>query len=103
VAREHLPDIIILDMMLPVLLGTRVLETLKNDRCKAQIPVIMSTGLSQKNEAKLRGAGAAAFCEKSALDLENGLVELRKVIARGVTETGISTSRRENQGETSKG
>ena len=36
------------------------------------------TGLSQKNEAKLRKAGAAGFIEKSSLDLEknpDGLVQ----------------------------
>jgi two-component system cell cycle response regulator DivK len=88
-AREHLPDVIILDMMLPVLVGTCVLEALKSDQRMAQIPVIISTGLSQRNEAKLRGAGAAGFYEKSGLDLENGLVELLRVIAQVVSETGI--------------
>jgi CheY-like chemotaxis protein len=48
-------------MMLLGLDGTGVLKALKQDASTAQIPVIVLTGLSQKNEAKLKNAGAAAY------------------------------------------
>ena len=77
-ARSSLPAIILLDMMLPGLEGTGVLKELKQDASTSHIPVIVLTGLSQKNEMKLRKAGAAAFIEKSSLNLAQnaeGLIE----------------------------
>jgi CheY-like chemotaxis protein len=56
-------------MMLPGLDGTGVLKALKRDVSTAWIPVIVLTGLSKKNEAKLKNAGASAYIEKSSLDL----------------------------------
>lgn len=78
-ARTHLPVLILLDMMLPGMEGTGVLKKLKQDPSTAQIPVIVLTGLSQKNEEKLKDAGAAAYIQKSSIDLEqnaNALVEI---------------------------
>ncbi|MGA2744271.1 MAG: response regulator [Candidatus Sulfotelmatobacter sp.] len=77
-ARTNLPALVLLDMMLPGLDGTCVLKELKQDCLTSHIPIIVMTGLSQKNEAKLRKAGAAGFIEKSSLDLEknpDGLVQ----------------------------
>jgi CheY-like chemotaxis protein len=68
-ARADPPALILLDMMLPGIDGTAVLKALKLDPLTAQIPVIVLTGLSQKNEAKLKSAGAFAYIEKSSLDL----------------------------------
>jgi len=59
------PDIILLDMILPKLSGPDVLARLKQDPATALIPVIVLTGLSKKNEQKLKDQGAAAFMEKS--------------------------------------
>src|ERR1700724_889232 len=79
VARESRPDLILLDMMLPKLDGPSVLQALKADPATTQIPVVVVTGLSQKNEAKLLKAGAAAFLEKgSLLDNDQSLVSTIK-------------------------
>ena len=64
-AHTEMPDIILLDMMLPKLSGPEVLNSLKQDPSTAHIPVIVLTGLSKKNEDKLRKVGSAAFIEKS--------------------------------------
>ena len=69
-ARSTLPDVILLDMMLPGLDGTCVLSELKQDASTSHIPVIVLTGLSRQNEDKLKKAGAAALIEKSALGQE---------------------------------
>jgi putative two-component system response regulator len=53
VAHQSHPDLILLDMMLPKLDGPSVLRALKADPLTAQIPVVVVTGLSQKNEEKL--------------------------------------------------
>ncbi len=64
------PDIILLDMLLPKISGPAVLKSLKNDPTTTHIPVIVLTSLSQKNEEKLLQEGAAAYFEKSTLELD---------------------------------
>ncbi len=70
VAKDKLPDIILLDLMLPKISGTEVLKALKANPATMDIPVIVLTSLSQKNEEKLLLEGAAAYFEKSALQLD---------------------------------
>ena len=85
-AQEKLPDLILLDMLLPKVGGPEVLRALKNDAATARIPVVVLTGLSQKNAEKLQDEGAAGFLEKSALGLDRGaealLVTLRELVQR---------------------
>ncbi|MGC2695549.1 MAG: response regulator [Candidatus Angelobacter sp.] len=69
-ARHEEPDVVLLDMMLPKLSGPQVLRQLKVDAQTRRIPVVVLTGLSQKNEGRLLEDGAAAFVEKNAV-LEN--------------------------------
>jgi CheY-like chemotaxis protein len=76
VAREKLPDLILLDMMLPGMPGPEVLKALKKDPATAKIPVVAFTGLSQKNAARLQADGAFAFLEKSELELHTGTGKL---------------------------
>jgi CheY-like chemotaxis protein len=71
-AREKLPDLILLDMLLPKLSGPDVLKALKLDPTTAAIPVVVMSGLSQKNAARLEKDGAFAFLEKSDLALDQG-------------------------------
>jgi CheY-like chemotaxis protein len=61
------PNLILLDMLLPKLSGQDVLYSLKRDPSTAQIPVLVLTGLSQKNRMKLCREGAAGFLEKGTL------------------------------------
>jgi len=93
-ARTSPPALILLDMMLPGLDGTGVLKALKQDASTAQIPVIVLTGLSQKNEAKLKNAGAAAYIEKSSLNLEENadalIQSVENVLRRSVGVSGSS-------------
>jgi two-component system alkaline phosphatase synthesis response regulator PhoP len=71
-ARERLPDLILLDMLLPKMSGPDVLKALKKDPATNQIPVVVLTGLSQKNATRLQDDGAFAFLEKAELSLEKG-------------------------------
>ncbi len=57
-AQEHIPDLILLDMLLPKLGGPEILRALKKNPITAQIPVVVLSSLSQKNEAKLKKDGA---------------------------------------------
>lgn len=75
-AQSMHPDLILLDMMLPTLEGTGVLRQLRNSPSTKLIPVIVLSGLSQKNEQKLKTAGATAYFEKSKLDFDSKSGEL---------------------------
>lgn len=75
-AREEQPEAILLDMMLPGMTGPEVLKALKADPRTVEIPVIVSSSLSQKNEQKLMEDGAAGFLEKTALMLDQGATTL---------------------------
>jgi two-component system alkaline phosphatase synthesis response regulator PhoP len=69
-ANDELPDIILLDMLLPKLSGPEVLQALKSNPATMAIPVIVLSSLSQRNERKLKQAGAVEYLEKASLDLE---------------------------------
>jgi CheY-like chemotaxis protein len=71
-ARQHSPELILLDIMLPKMTGPDVLKALKRDEATAAIPVMMLTSLSQKNAKALEKDGAAAFFEKSDAMLGGG-------------------------------
>ncbi len=75
-AREDPPDLILLDMLLPKMSGLDVLRALKQDAFTKAIPVIIMTGMSQKNAARLQDDGASGFLEKSALELDKGAQKL---------------------------
>jgi CheY-like chemotaxis protein len=70
IAGDQLPEIILLDMMLPKISGPDVLKALKANPATQHIPVIVLTSLSQKNEERLLSEGAAAYFEKSRLGLD---------------------------------
>src|SRR6202050_1361272 len=79
-AREKLPDLILLDMLLPKMSGPDVLKALKKDAVTKAIPVVVMTGMSQKNAAGLEKDGAPGFLEKSALELDKGSEKLLSAV-----------------------
>lgn len=79
-AREAIPDLILLDMLLPKVTGLDVLKGLKSDARTKGIPVIVLSGLSQANEARLVQEGATAFFEKSEKTLENDSADLLEAV-----------------------
>jgi len=66
-AHEKIPDLILLDMLLPKLGGPEVLRALKQDPATVRIPVIVLSSLPQTNELKVRLDGADGYFEKSRL------------------------------------
>lgn len=64
-ARSLMPDLILLDVMLPELDGFAVCETLRNDAATASIPIIMVTGLAgQMSRCAGIDSGATDFVTK---------------------------------------
>lgn len=78
--QQHLPDVILLDMLLPKMTGLDVLRVLKADPGTRAIPVIVLTGLSKGNAERLKSSGASAFFEKSDNNLQSGSANLIRVI-----------------------
>ncbi len=81
IAREKMPDVILLDMLLPKMTGPDVLRALKSDPATAGIAVVVLTGLSHKNAVRLQQDGACAFLEKSELSLDKGCDTLLAALA----------------------
>jgi CheY-like chemotaxis protein len=79
--RQKPPDLILLDMLLPGMTGPDVLKALKKDPLTKDIAVVVLTGLSQKNAARLQQDGAFAFLEKSELGLDKGCDSLLAALA----------------------
>jgi CheY-like chemotaxis protein len=63
-ARESVPDLVLLDLLLPGVGGEEVLYALKRDANTEQIPVIVVSHLPPTTFANLKAAGAAAYFHK---------------------------------------
>ena len=86
-AKQDPPDLILLDLMLPGMEGATVLSHLKQDADTKSVPVIVLSGLSQKNEERLKEAGATAYFEKSLLNLDENKFALLHAIERVLHDT----------------
>jgi PAS domain S-box-containing protein len=77
-AKQHKPDLILLDLNLPDIHGSEVLGELKNDAETAHIPVVVLTAdATQSQMKKLMQTGARAYLTKP-VDLVNLLIEIDK-------------------------
>lgn len=64
-AREHHPDVVLLDLHLPDLSGEEVLAELRADASTREIPVVILTADATRRQLDaLLGAGAAAYLTK---------------------------------------
>jgi CheY-like chemotaxis protein len=70
-ARTELPDLILLDLIMPKLNGFDVLQALKKDAPTGHIPVIILSNLGQDRDVQqAMDAGAAAYFIKTNLSLQ---------------------------------
>ncbi len=64
-AREHRPDLILMDIRLPGVSGLDVTKWLKDDETLKSIPVIaISAFATDGHEEKIRGGGGNAYIDK---------------------------------------
>ncbi len=91
-ARENVPDLVILDVMMPGIDGFEVLRRLKADPATEPIPVIMLTAKTDSEDA-LRGydRGAQWYLSKP-FDPEQLLVYVNNVLGPFSTMYGDATS-----------
>lgn len=81
--KSHLPDIILLDILMPRMNGFEVLEKLKADNKTNKIPVILLTNLNQKDEIE-RGLslGADDYLIKAHFMPSEVVNKIKKVISQ---------------------
>ncbi|MFC4270964.1 response regulator [Sneathiella chungangensis] len=64
-AREHSPDLILMDIQLPEVSGLEVTKWIKEDEALKSIPVIAVTAFAMKgDEEKIREGGCEAYIAK---------------------------------------
>lgn len=64
-AREHKPNLILMDIQLPEVSGLQVTQWLKDDPALAHIPVVAITAFAMKgDEEKIRQGGCEAYLSK---------------------------------------
>ena len=64
-AREHKPDLILMDIQLPEISGLEVTKWLKEDEELASIPVVAVTAFAMKgDEERIREGGCEAYISK---------------------------------------
>ena len=78
--KDRLPDLVVLDLMMPLVDGNKVLETMKKYPPPALIPVVVLSAVARE-----RPAGAAAFLRKP--------IPLQKFFdtIKGFVEANLST------------
>jgi CheY-like chemotaxis protein len=85
-AQSELPDLILLDLIMPKLNGFDVLQALKKDAPTAYIPVIILSNLGQDRDVQqAMDAGASAYLIKTDLSLQ----ALVQRVEEALTASGV--------------
>ncbi len=80
IAREHKPDLILMDIQLPEVSGLEVTKWIKEDENLKSIPVIAVTAFAMKgDEEKIRDGGCEAYIAKP-ISVTNFLETVRKFL-----------------------
>jgi CheY-like chemotaxis protein len=97
-AQELLPDVVVMDISLPVLDGLEATRRLKSDPRTGNIPVIALTGHTSDQDSQIaREAGCDAFLAKPCLPdhlletIQELLARSSRSVANGATPSSRST------------
>lgn len=84
-AKEILPDLVLLDIMMPKLDGISVLWELKSNPATAKIPVVVLTNIGDvETISKIVEAGAVDYLLKSDQSVDDIIQKVKDVLARSV-------------------
>jgi CheY-like chemotaxis protein len=82
-ASSEQPDVVVLDLMMPDMLGTEVLARLKREPATARIPVIIATSQTMDDAERLRlTTHAAALLPKSRIGGDTGEADIRAALGK---------------------
>jgi len=90
-ARKILPDVVILDFLLPKTSGLEVLRSLKQDAITKNIPVVVLAALTESNKEELLNEGVAACVEKLGGLFEGDSTALIHTVAQVVGKAKTSS------------
>lgn len=75
------PDLILLDLIMPIVDGFVFLTSIKNDPKVNKIPILVASNLGQKEDIdKAMALGADSFVVKSDLSLEELVLKIKSMI-----------------------
>jgi two-component system, OmpR family, response regulator ArlR len=74
--REH-PDLILLDIIMPVMDGVTMLNKLRHDSWGTKVAVIMLTNLSGAEDSLMRSSGSLDYIVKSDWKIEDVVAKIR--------------------------
>lgn len=84
-AREQMPDLILMDIQLPEISGLEVTRRLKADAATAHIPIVAVTAFAMKDdEEKILASGCEAYISKP-ISIQYFLDVVRKFLERTVS------------------
>lgn len=87
-AREHKPDLIIMDIQLPEISGLEITKQLKQDDELRSIPVIAVTAFAMKgDEQKIREGGCEDYISKPI-----SVAHFIEVVKKHLNDTGVEDS-----------
>jgi len=91
-ARQHMPDLILMDIQLPEISGLEVTKWLKDDEELAHIPIIAVTAFAMKgDEERIRQGGCEAYISKP-ISVMHFLETVRKHLGLAPTQGGLQGS-----------
>ncbi len=90
-ARETLPDLVLLDLVLPKTSGLDVLRALKQDAITKNIPVVVLATLSQPNREELLNEDVTACVEKLDTLFERDSAALIRIVVQVVGKAKASS------------
>ena len=79
--KSYIPDLIILDLLMPKKDGFEVLKEVKADQKLKKIPIIIASNLGQQNDIQqVIDLGATDYLVKSELTLENLVQKIKNIL-----------------------
>ena len=84
--REHAPDVVLLDLNIPVVSGAEVLETLKADPTTSDVLVVVVTATGEEGRRKAIAQGADGYITKPFSPL--ALLRTVERVLRGSASSG---------------
>jgi two-component system cell cycle response regulator DivK len=87
-ARQHRPDLVVMDIQLPAISGLEVTRWLKEDPDLAHIPVVAVTAFAMKgDETRILEGGCEAYIAKP-ISVAAFLGTIRRLLGGGTGEAG---------------